>query len=658
MKTTIDGIQLDPENLEFNQAADFVSSTDRIVFLTGKAGTGKTTFLKYIKSLTNKNTVVVAPTGVAAINAGGVTISSFFQVPFGPFVPNDKRLRTRKDPDDTDETSIYSTFRYRQEKRIIIENLELLIIDEISMVRADTLDVIDTILRVFRRNKNVPFGGVQVFLIGDVFQLPPIANENNNEWQILSQFYDSRYFFSSHVMKELIEQKNYLHFELKKIYRQKNQKFIDLLNNIREGQVSEFDLSLLNANLNPAFTPDESDNYIILSTHNYKVNQINQTKLDALPSELQIFTGTLTGEFPKDSKGEYILPTDMDLHLKEGVQVMFLKNDSGDQKRYYNGKIGKMKFLSSEKITVEIFNEVRQEQEEVIVEKAVWNHIEYIWNKEKKKVEEKIKGTFTQYPLRLAWAITVHKSQGLTFTQVIADVNAAFEVGQVYVALSRCTSLEGLSLRSRIPRQAIKTSQEAVDFSLNETPSPIIETHLNNGKADFLYRKAREAIKSRNFPATIDALSKALSIRNELESEIFKRYFKVYSKWLTRSSERAKSLSEELEAVKEDYEDVNERNRTLQNELLASRTKIEEFNKATKLLLDKVATLEKDLNEQREELSANNDEVLTLSTSLDTASKLIETQEQQIQQLLKKFNASSEELNRIKSLPWYKKPWS
>lgn len=276
MPTIVDNIELDATNEEFNQAADFVSSTDKLIFLTGKAGTGKTTFLKYIKSQTDKNTVILAPTGVAAINAGGVTINSFFQIPFGPFVPNDKRLRTSKDLGDPDDTTIYTTFRYREEKRNIIEGLELLIIDEISMVRCDMLDIIDKLLRVFRKKPFLPFGGVQIILIGDTFQLPPIANERNNEWQILSQFYESRFFFSSKIMSSLIAERKYLHFELKKIYRQREQEFIDLLNRIRVNQIINSDIQLLDGKYNPTFSPNGTENYIILSTHNFQVDQTNK----------------------------------------------------------------------------------------------------------------------------------------------------------------------------------------------------------------------------------------------------------------------------------------------------------------------------------------------------------------------------------------------
>ena len=404
MAETLEGFKLDKENVEFNNATEFVQQTDKLIYLTGKAGTGKTTFLKHIKSITDKNTVILAPTGVAAINAGGVTIHSFFQIPFGPFLPNDFRLRTNSFSTESKET-IYTTFKYQEEKKKIIENLELLIIDEISMVRCDVLDVIDKILRVFRKTNHLPFGGVQVMLIGDTFQLPPIAN--SNEWNILSQFYKTPFFFSSKV----IEENKPLYIELKKIYRQNEQEFIDLLNRVRINKVSTSDFNILNSKYNPTFASNDSD-YIILATHNNIVNQTNLTKLNQLETELFTFEANVDKIFP-----DKIMPTDRLLKLKVGSQIMFIKNDTGERKKFYNGKIGKIKVLEKKKIIVVFDNE-----QEVEVERAEWENIRYTYNKEEKKIEEEIIGTFKQYPIRLAWAITVHKSQGLTFEKVIADL--------------------------------------------------------------------------------------------------------------------------------------------------------------------------------------------------------------------------------------------
>ena len=368
MKEKVDNIELDKENVEFNNAAEFVRHTDKLVYLTGKAGTGKTTFLKYIKGTTDKNTVILAPTGVAAINAGGVTIHSFFQIPFGPFVPNDSRLRTNATGSENKET-IYTTFKYSEDKRKIIQNLELLIIDEISMVRADMLDVIDKILGVVRQKPYLPFGGVQVILIGDTFQLPPIAD--NEEWSILSQFYKTPFFFSSKV----IEQNTPLYIELKKIYRQNEQEFIDLLNRVRVNQVTQNDFSILNAKYNPTFSGNGND-YIILATHNKIVNETNLTKLNQLETELYTFEANETGIFPDKHK-----PTDHYLKLKVGAQIMFVKNDTGIIKRYYNGKIGKIKELQESSIIVIFDNE-----SEVEVERTEWENIKYTYDKKQKKI--------------------------------------------------------------------------------------------------------------------------------------------------------------------------------------------------------------------------------------------------------------------------------
>ncbi len=643
MPTIVDNIQLDNTNEEFNQAADFVSNTDKLIFLTGKAGTGKTTFLKYIKSLTDKNTVILAPTGVAAINAGGVTINSFFQVPFGPFVPNDKRLRTSKDLGDEDDTTIYTTFRYREEKRKIIENLELLIIDEISMVRCDMLDTIDRVLRVFRKNPTVPFGGVQIILIGDTFQLPPIANEKNNEWKILSQFFPTRFFFGSKVMSSLVSEKNYVHFELKKIYRQKEQEFIDLLNRVRVNQILNSDIQLLDSKYNPTFSPNGKDNFIILSTHNFQVDQTNQTKLDELTSELKIYKGELDGEFPKDSKGDYVLPTEKDLRLKEGAQLMFLKNDAGEFKRYFNGKIGKVKSLAENSIVVEFSDGTK-----VPVEKATWKHIEYTWNKEKKKVEEKTKGTFTQYPLRLAWAITVHKSQGLTFEKVFADLGAAFEDGQVYVALSRCTSSNGLQLKSRIPPNAIRANLDAIEFAKNETPGTLIVQQLNEGKADFFYKKSRESIRANDIKSAFENFTTAIKFRNDIDNAVFKRYIIALYSRLALSKQLNLSLTDQFQKLKTEIENLSESNNELETTNENQKKKIKDSNSALQLLLEKTKEFEAESTSMKTKLSY-------LNSNLKSSETKNQEQERKIIKLENDIKVKEQEIIRLENLKWHQK---
>ena len=630
---TIDNIELDKDNIEFNYASEFVKHTDKLVYLTGKAGTGKTTFLKSLKSNTSKNTVILAPTGVAAINAGGQTIHSFFHLPFGPFVVNDKRLRTSKDLGDLDNTTIYSTFKYRDDKKIIIEQLELLIIDEISMVRCDTLDVIDNILRVFRKKPFLPFGGVQVILIGDTFQLPPIADFA--QWEILKDYYDSPFFFSSKIVAE----NKPIYIELKKIYRQKEQEFIDLLNKIRVNQINETELNELNKKYNPTFSANGIDDHIILSTTNAQVNQTNATKLDELKSETTIFEGEITGTFPKDSKGNFVLPTEQNLHLKIGAQVMILKNDSGGIKRYFNGKIGKISSLEDDKIIVEFSDENK-----VQIEKTSWNNIQYIWNKEKRKIEETTIGTFTQYPLRLAWAITVHKSQGLTFERVYADLGSAFEDGQVYVALSRCTAMSGLVLKSQIRRNKIRTNNKVIEFAKTETPSTLIVQELNSGKADYFYRRIREDIKTLNFNEAYNNFIKALKFRNDIETEIFKKYFVTTANKFVSYKSKQELLFTDYQGVKSEEKEIKAKLLIIENQNIEFKNKIEEQNRGLKLLLEKTRDYEKLVENELNKTKKLNDDIVQLKTENEKYKTENLTYKAEIQHLENKKN----ELKKIK----------
>jgi len=425
----------DENNAIFQLAADFINQTSEHVFLTGKAGTGKTTFLKYIREHTYKNTIVAAPTGVAAINAGGVTLHSLFQLPFEPYLPGVSNPLKK----------IF--FRFSKQKIELLRQLELLIIDEVSMLRADVLDCIDEILRRIRRNTR-PFGGIQVLYIGDMFQLPPVAK--TEEWKLLETYYESTFFFHARV----IRQTEPVYLELKTVYRQGDPVFVDLLNRIRNNMATPDDLYELNKQYNPNFKPKEEENYIILTTHNYRSDAINQRRLKELPSEERIFSGTVDGDFP-----DYALPTDMELHLKAGAQVMFIRNDS--EGRFFNGKIATITRIIADQIYVYL----PDLNEEILVQKEEWENMRYSLNKESSKIEEEKLGSFNQYPLRLAWAITIHKSQGLTFEKAIIDAGASFAAGQTYVALSRCTSLDGIVLFSKIRPNCILTNDYAIQFS-------------------------------------------------------------------------------------------------------------------------------------------------------------------------------------------------
>ncbi|MEP6674843.1 MAG: helix-turn-helix domain-containing protein [Ferruginibacter sp.] len=473
----------DTSNHYFWLASRFVNQTGQSVFLTGKAGTGKTTFLKYIKENTFKKTVIVAPTGVAAINAGGVTMHSFFQLPFGPFIPAQNGWNG-----NSSANSLIKNIRFNAEKRELLKELELLIIDEVSMVRADMLDAVDIILRHFRDQHQLPFGGVQVLFIGDLFQLPPVVN--NSEWEMLKPYYKSPFFFDAQVLM----QSQPVCIELKKIYRQNEASFISILNKIRNNQLDYDDLQLLHQYYKPGFEAPEDEHYITLTSHNRNADIINQNKLNSLDEKLFEFRAELTGDF-----NEKAIPAEMLLQLKVGAQIMFIKNDKGESRRFYNGRIAAISRIESDEIYV-VFPDAGNE---ILLEKEVWKNIRYSYNKETDEMEEEELGSFTQYPIRLAWAITIHKSQGLTFEKAIVDAGASFAPGQVYVALSRLTSLAGLVLYSRIYAHSIKTDERILTFSENEMKEELLEAELEKEQQYFI---GRSLVKTFNWTKLDDAI--------------------------------------------------------------------------------------------------------------------------------------------------------
>jgi len=425
------------ENPDLQLAFDFVQYTNRNIFLTGKAGTGKTTFLHNLKKSSPKRMIVVAPTGVAAINAGGVTIHSFFQLPFHPHVPS--LYVTDSYAQNPPESQGSPAYKMNREKISIMKSLDLLVIDEISMVRADLLDAVDSILRRYK-DRNRPFGGVQLLMIGDLQQLAPVVKEE--DWEILGKYYDTAFFFGSLALRST----DYVTIELKHIYRQRDQDFIKLLNKIRDNQLDSDALKELNKRYDPHFDADSNGGYITLTTHNAQAQALNDTKLEKLPGKARSFIALVKADFP-----EYSYPTAHELILKVGAQVMFVKNDLSRDKLFFNGKIGKIKGFEDDLIVVKC----PEDDSPILVEMAEWQNMKYTLHEETKEIEETVIGTFTQYPLKLAWAITIHKSQGLTFDKAIIDARAAFAHGQVYVALSRCRTLEGLILSTQVSQRGI-----------------------------------------------------------------------------------------------------------------------------------------------------------------------------------------------------------
>lgn len=500
------------ENEELKLAFHFVQYTHRNLFLTGNAGTGKTTFLRNLKEKSFKRMVIVAPTGVAAINAGGVTIHSFFQLPFGPIVPVDYRNIDEFSQLPVSRLSA-NTQKINRQKIAIIKSLDLLVIDEISMVRADLLDGIDEVLRRYK-NRNKPFGGVQLLMIGDMHQLAPVVKDD--EWEILRNHYNTVFFFSSKALQET----DYVSIELKHIFRQSDRNFISLLNKVRKNDIDQELLAELNERYIYNVEKEGREGYIILTTHNAKAKEINDFRLNELNEKSHKFKAEIKGDFP-----EYSYPTEYELELKVGAQVMFVKNDSSPLKRYYNGKIGKIVEFDEETILIEC------EDEDDLIDcgKEVWENIRYEIDDESKEIKEDVIGKFVQYPLKLAWAITIHKSQGLTFEKAIIDARAAFAYGQVYVALSRCRSLEGLILSSKISFSSIKTNQSIISFA-DELEEKLPDLNiLEDSKKAFQEMLIKELFDFSFFVKRISYLSNLLRDNiTVVPQELFDVIMKVY----------------------------------------------------------------------------------------------------------------------------------